>query len=699
VKKRFLFLLTASVIVTLPSFGQALASGSAELNLPGASVGTTYRVSLLDQFSLPGLSASSFSAYSVQLTGGTLPAGLELQGNGVLAGTPVAADTFVFSCLLTRVAGSGSAAAGESYAIQSTLRVQPAAGPQVVLEPAGLQFDATAGASALQTKLLILTNHGTGSRTFTSQVIGTGTDWISVSSGKTLPGAGAATVAITADGGRLLPGSYRAKVRICFDDDGSCVESTVTLAKSSDPQAIVVAKTGIAFQAVAGGSSVSQQDFYIQAGGNADLNWNALIADQMDGSKWLSVAPGNGLTSGTAGSVSTALVDASTLATGDYFQGIMITADNVSNSPQGVTVMLRVLPQDQDVVPTAAPTGLILTARAGDVDPEPQEITLTNIAARSYSFTVTAQADDGGTWLQTAATSGSVPLRQSAKLQVRASIAGLPAGSYQGKLNLWFPELNSLQTLSVSLVVTAGSGISAMSRTTPKAAGCTAQKVVLVSTQLSSGFRASTGWPSIIDVQAMDDCGVPMTTGAVSASFSDNEPPLSLQPVGNGRWVVTWAPKNPAAQSVVITVRAYRTDLNIEGTTQIGGSVQAGRTTPTISAIGVGSPDNLRQRSTFAPGSMITITGSGLTDSAPSTAAPCQTMLGGSRVLLKSVEVPLCLAGPDEIRFVVPSDVPENTTQQLIVRNGDSVSVPTSITIVPPDDGDPAQTDGVRNSR
>jgi len=598
-----------------------------------------------------------------------------------------------FSCQWATVAFAVTAF-GHSINAEGTEPILPGGTSDAALEPAELAFTSPANLDRAQTKLLILSNRGPNDRTFTAEVIDQRRTWLSVSFRRVVPARDSVSIAATADSSALPPGFYTAKLRITFDDGGR-LESVVTLAKSSDPQSIVVPRTGIVFQMVTNGTSVVPQSFFIQSGSGADLSWAAVLADQTNGTNWLSLSSGSGIASGLSGSADEVRVDSAGLTPGDYFQGIMIAADGVSNSPQGVTVMLRVLPEGTDIVPAVSPTGLLFQASATGTDPQSQDFLVTNAAHRSYTFTATASTDDGTKWLSVESPFGVILPLGSMRVKAAVDGTGLAPGSYQGQVTLSFPDLHSTATVAVVLAITPGSTPGVFSRTSEKAADCVPKKLIAVSTQLGSGFQSTAGWPSLLDAQVIDDCGAPMTSGAVSATFSSNEPPVSLSSVGNGRWVATWAPRAQTAQPVVITLHAYRTDVNIQGTVQIAGSIQRDTTTPTITAIGVGTADNLKPTTTLTAGSIVTIVGSAFNGGgADSTAAPCQTALAGSRVLLKSVQVPLCLVGPDEIRFVVPAGIPENTSQQLIVQNGSSVSTPTTVTIASADATDPAQSDG-----
>src|SRR5713101_4642259 len=50
--------------------------------------------------------------------------------------------------------------------------------------------------------------------------------------------------------------------------------------------------------------------------------------------------------------------------------------------------------------------------------------------------------------------------------------------------------------------------------------------------------------------------GAPMLTGSASVAFSNGDPPLLLNAIGNGNWEATWVPQQPLANAATLTLSA-----------------------------------------------------------------------------------------------------------------------------------------------
>jgi uncharacterized protein (TIGR03437 family) len=180
----------------------------------------------------------------------------------------------------------------------------------------------------------------------------------------------------------------------------------------------------------------------------------------------------------------------------------------------------------------------------------------------------------------------------------------------------------------------------------------------------------------------VDDCGSPMTSGSVVATFSSGDPAVSLTSLRDGRWTGTWQPRAVPAIPVTITGTAQTVAPPIRGTASIGGSLQPNATTPVIAAGGAVNAASFAPLSPLAPGGLITITGSNLADgSTLATDLPLKTAINGTQVLLAGRPMPLQFASSGQINAIVPYDVPINATHQMIVQRGTSYSVPEPVNI------------------
>ena len=138
----------------------------------------------------------------------------------------------------------------------------------------------------------------------------------------------------------------------------------------------------------------------------------------------------------------------------------------------------------------------------------------------------------------------------------------------------------------------------------------------------------------------VDDCGNPMTTGQVWAEFENGDPPLALVSLKNGRFAGTWIPRAaaPATMTLWAEQRLPSGDTLRSKPTIIPGSVRTDPAVPVIRSGGVVSSAAPKQLLPLAPGSLVSILGSGLANSALKGIAPLETTLGGTTVLLGARE-------------------------------------------------------------
>ncbi len=210
---------------------------------------------------------------------------------------------------------------------------------------------------------------------------------------------------------------------------------------------------------------------------------------------------------------------------------------------------------------------------------------------------------------------------------------------------------------------------------------CNPTSLVVAVTTPSNGSTVPTAFPIAISAIVTDNCANPVNTGTVAVSFSDGDPTLALNSLGNGDWSGTWVPRN-VASSIVLTVSAFLPEP--------GGSVLAGQAQvtvtqgstipnpPSISAV----TDGASFKTTVSPGSFVTIFGSNLASStAQAGSLPLPISLGNASVLVGSSSIPIYYASPSQINAILPYTLPVNVQLQAVVQNGTALSQPVTITI------------------
>jgi uncharacterized protein (TIGR03437 family) len=628
----------------------------------------------------PGVGSFVFS-----ISGGTLPPGLTL-ASSILTGIPTEPGNYIFTITLASTSVSPVSAnarlaprdAGETYGPFSdsmTINVAGNSGPPVAVNPGSLTYSFTKGSTKSATQSVVITNSGTSSESYTvNATTGSGGNWVSVSSqaGSVGP-TSSSSVTVTVDPSDLGVGTYMGTVSITLQQ--AQFDVPVTVVVSGGEATLHLSQTGFRFQTTSGSADPFAQNLTILGTGSGSLKYSA-SASTTSGGPWLSVSPGSGTISSSAPVVAKVRIQSSGLAPGDYYGQIEISSEDASNSPQIASVVLNVASAGVDLGAFVYPTGLVFVAQEGGADPAAQTIAVTNPSKSTLTFSSASFFGQGSDLFTVQPSSGTVNAANPVQITVQPTLAGVPANVYFGEIVLNFAENQTSRHIEVLIVVTPA----AASNTTARAvATCTPTKLLPVFTQLGADFATVAAWPTALEVIVVDDCGNFLTTGSVTASFSDGDPSLPLASLNDGHWSATWQPINASAQ-VVITVDAQELLPKLQGTQAIGGTLQTNPTAPSVA--GVGSPAKSVASQPLAPGSFISIYGLHL--SAGTNAAlslPLKTELGATQVVLGARPLPLLYSADGQVNAVIPYDVPPNSTQQLIVTNGPALSVPAPITI------------------
>lgn len=448
------------------------------------------------------------------------------------------------------------------------------------------------------------------------------------------------------------------------------------------PSSLVLSDTGLTFVTAVDGISAATRVVNILNGGAGSISWSVATTLLSGRAGWLSVSPVQGSsTSTSATSPLTVTVNSGGLGPGTYYGRIEIASPGVANSPRFVTVVLRVLTAAQTSGPSVAPAGFLFTATTAGANPAAETLTISEVHGAAVSFTSSITFTSGNNqWLTVTPASGSVATGQPASLSLQANIAGLTPGVYKATVNLIFSG-GGTRTVPATLSLHAAS--SANKSFSPKAV-CAPTQLVPAITAIGPGFSQPAGWPVPIDVNVVDDCGQPFTSGTVVATFSNGDPPLALSGLNGGLWSATWAPRS-VANSVTIVVEAQGLPpTSLQGTVQIGGQVNANAQPPIINAGGILNSASFAAGEPSTPGALISIFGENLAGT-PSTATsfPLPTQLAGAQVIIGGLLVPMLYAGPTQINAVMPFELAADTTQQVIVQNGAALSVPEPNALVP----------------
>jgi uncharacterized protein (TIGR03437 family) len=668
-----------------PNNESATFSGSGTINvqtamasLPNGMVGIPYSINVGQGFSqIPAGAQFAVSA------GSSLPPGLTLAASGLLSGTPTQSGNYMFSMTFQGKTQSGT--------LQATLSVTGNAGPAVAVNPRVLSFSLTQGSSSVVTQSIVIANSGSSVESFTvSAAPNSGGNWLSVS-----PGTGTvapftnSSVSVSVGPSRLSVGTYLGTVSIAVSPANLQFDVAVIVTVSSGQAQMQLSQSGFRFQTIDGGGDPRSQSLTVLNSGSGSLKISA-SASTTSGGQWLSATTSSStVTSSSPASVVVSIASQG-LENGNYYGQVQITADGAANSPQTASAVLNIAPEGTNLGAFIYPYGLIFVGQADGTNPAGQTISVTNPSPSTLTFNAGTTFGQVNAWFTVQPVSAPVNATSPATITVQP-VAGLAAGIYVGNIQLHFAEDGSSRNIAVLLIVIPGSA-SGTAHAVSAASNCTATKLLPVFTQLGTNFSTVAAWPTPIAVTIVDDCGNPMTTGSVTASFSDSDPSLALTSLNNGNWSATWQPRSSSAQ-VVITADAAEIAPAIQGTQSIGGALQTNPTTPSVNA--VVSAAKYAQNQPLAPGGFASIYGVHLgagQNLAP--ALPLATQLGATQVVLGGRPLPLQFAGDGQVNAVIPYDVPPNTTQQLIVTNGPALSVPEPVVIASAQPAVFAQGDG-----
>lgn len=650
------------------------------LSFAGSSAGQPAVQSLAVQGSLAGLdfqvainTAGSGNWLTVDATSASTPRLLSVTAD------PSSLAPGNYSATITI---TPAAATPAQIQVTVTFQVGAAQPPQLSADKANLSFTFPRGALA-RSATVNVTNLGGGALNFTVSANTTSPgNWLYVSppSGKALPGK-PVPITVTADPTGLSPGAYTGSISL-LPDSGNAVSIPVVVTVSTLSQALLLTQSGLSFTAVAQGGVVPNQSFGVINAGTGVLNWTAATSTLSGGPSWLVVSPASGSTDASqAAPQVTVSASAANLAPGDYYGQVRIDAPNAANSPQVITVVLEVLPAGSDPGAVVQPSELVFSATPGNGAPGSQAFLVYNIGAIGESLATGQSTNLPFLALPQEAT---LDPNQPTRVLVQP-LGGFAAGSTTAVLTFQFSD-GRVQTAKVTVISAPAASASALASKTKAAAAagaaCTPTTLIPSVSTLGGGFSVSAGWPVAVAASARDDCGTPHTSGSVTISFSNGDPPLSLLSLNDGTWQATWQTSSSSQSAVTLTVSAVNPQLGISGTTIVDGAFASPKDPPVFTQGSIGSAAVPAPFQPLAPGSIISIYGDRLADATLSAETlPLPTTLGNTQVVVAGQQIPLIFVSQFQINAVVPFGLSINTTQQLLVQRDLMYSEPVPIDV------------------
>ena len=583
-------------------------------------------------------------------------------------------------------------------AVNLTLTV---ATSQVQVVPSVLRFAARVQTPGTLEQDLAITNTG-GSPVGFSVTDLNGSSWIS---GFT-PGSGqternsAVFVRVRINTQGLKVGSYNDTIHVAYA--GGSVDVPLSLFVAESGPILGVDVTGLLYQADQGGGFSNTQVLKVlNLGGPAStVNWSARV---VSGSDTVSL----GASSGTATPSAPGLLpvdlaqNATQLAPGAHYALISISDPNAHNSPVYVVVVLYLAAANSPPLPDLNPAGLFFVVAAGGEASAPQNVAVNTSSAQPVAFQAAGSTADGGKWLVVNPASGRTSGATAGTFAVSVNPASMTAGIYSGQASVSIS--GAVRTVNVTVVVLpAGSTIptseanASAARQTPRAAStCTPSKLALTETGLVNNFSIPASWPATLIVQLNDDCANAVTNGAVVASFSNGDSPVSLLNGGqDASYSATWQPGTTTAQ-MVVTLNANAGTLAPASMQLAGGVSQNQAAAPTLVTGGTLNNVNPVVGDPLAPGTIAQVYGANLASTSVSPGVlPIPTTFNGTFALVGPQQVPLYYLSNGQLDVEIPSELAANQQYPIIVSVNGALTVPDTITVIPDTPGIVTYLDG-----
>ena len=398
----------------------------------------------------------------------------------------------------------------------------------------------------------------------------------------------------------------------------------------------------------------------------------------MGGADVFSLSPSNG--SAPAGTLSglnvqtTSLVP--TISTGARYGLIRIVDPAALNSPQYVTAVLEVVPIGSLPVPELSGPGAVFVTQAGSTVRQTSVIQVNASSVASVAFQAAGATVDGGNWLQVTPTTGTASTASPGQVTISVNPAGLAANIYKGHVVVSMS--GAVRTQDVTLIVAPAATATAAARA---ATGCTASRLAITTAGISDSFATPAGWPANLILRLNDDCGNPVMNGAVVASFSNGDPPLSVaSDFQTGTYSVTWQP-GQAASPMTVTLRATAGTLP-SVTAQLTGTVTS-NSAPVLARGGTLNNLNPLVGAPLAPGTVAQVFGSGLASSTVSPGVvPLYTAFNGTTMLAGGLEAPLYYLSSQQLTVQIPNELAPNRQYAVIVSANGALTLPDTISLV-----------------
>ena len=319
-----------------------------------ATVGVPYSfdyAAALGISQIPAILPASFSfTYTFTASAGSnLPPGLMVSSAGLISGTPTQAGDFNFSLDFNFTIAYQGFSQSADIPLPGFLVVTGKSGPPVEAVPGALSF-LTKGSAPQGSQAIVITNNGSTPQTFSvSASTESGGEWLSVTpaSGTVAPFS-SSSVSVTANASNLITGTYLGSVSVQhlqqpsqFLHDLRDRHRQRRRTRTKD----FAIRTFLPNRAGWRSSSIAIHQRPERGIGHVKLH--CLLIDDFRRQMAFGIARFATATTSTSGNV-TVTIDPTGLQAGDFYGQITIAASGVANSPQTISVVLKVADANAD---------------------------------------------------------------------------------------------------------------------------------------------------------------------------------------------------------------------------------------------------------------------------------------------------------------------------------------------------------------
>jgi len=416
--------------------------------------------------------------------------------------------------------------------------------------------------------------------------------------------------------------------------------------------------------------------------GGQELSWTAQ-ANTRSGGGWLFVLPTNGMTTAAReSSFVNVAVDPSGLTPGDYYGSVTVSGDP-NNPPQTLTVATRIVPPG-DIVPLETDVDGLVFIHTPPIGARPRTVMLTNPGSRPIEFDIEPSFGDGPAWFSVTPPGDSiVDPGATVPFQIQVDSDFTP-GVSRGEIVITNGPVGGpvmMRRLAARLIVPPTAGTAPLAGLARQQGVCAPTQLVAIFARPSLDFAAVAGWPSSIEAIVVDDCGVPMTAGLVTVSFSNGDPLLVLEHLRDGRWVGTWAPISQA-EAVTLTLSVSNLQQpSLETTLEITGGVPETAAVPILGAPPLSAISFARDLP-ISLGGFTALFGlqlaGGLT---AAEALPLPDVLDETSVFFGGIPMPLLFSSGGQINGIIPFGLATGVRHSLLVQRGATISSPLRVLV------------------